>query len=301
MGVLREGLDQVTVVGALILLLTGLIYFTMPVNVDAHPGWPRIGIDWKMTFRPACWALLTGHNPYALGGFFNAPWVLLPLVPIALLSPALGTSLLCALNLIAFLFVAWRLQIPAWLAVPFVLFAGPLQGAANGNIEGLIALGLFLPPWIGLFAMLAKPQIGIAVAGFWIIERWRSDGWRGCTRLLAPVTLALIGSFLVFGFWPAAAPDLRTAWWNASLWPWGIPIGATLSLFAVWRRNMRWAIGASPFLAPYLTGHTWAFAWLGGLLVVGEAWPMLRARAGRVTAIAWTVTDERHERLSDRA
>jgi hypothetical protein len=185
------------------------------------------------------------------------------LTPVALLSPALGSAVIYVLNLFAFLFVMLKLKLNYWLILPTIFLSGMLINSANGNIDGILALGLIMPSPLGLFFLLAKPQISVAVIVFWIIEAWRIGGFFRVIRIFLPVITAYIISFLIFGFWIVNAFQVKDVWWNSSIWPVGIPFGLLFLGIAVWKREVKFAIAASPFLAPYLAEHSWAFVWLG--------------------------------------
>lgn len=90
-------------------------------------------------------------------------------------------------------------------------------------------------------------------------------------------------------------PDVSSMWWNASIFPYGFPVGLALAVVAVWRDDVRFALAAGPFLSPYLSIHGWLFAllpigavkrfprWLAVLIVAGAwlavlAWRMARFR-----------------------
>ena len=240
------------------------VYTYLPVHVDwVRDGPPQVGVDWKGAFRKASLKLLTGETPYQITSFYNPPWILLPLLPIALLSPALGSAVMYVLNLFSYLFVAIKLKTNFWLIIVFVLFSNMILNSNNGNIEGILALGFILPPQIGLFFVLAKPQMGIAVAVFWAIESYRTGGLGKTVRIFLPVGLAYIVSFFMFGIYIRSSARLADVWWNSSIYPKGISIGIILLAIAVWKREVKFAIAASPFFAPYLVSHTWAVVWLG--------------------------------------
>jgi hypothetical protein len=127
-------------------------------------------------------------------------------------------------------------------------------------------MGFILPPQIGLLFVLIKPQMGIAMIPFWFFEAWRKDGWRALVRVFAPVTLAMILSFVIFG--PSSisrSNDLLQSTWNASLWPWAFPVGFALTILAIRNRRKDQAMAASPFLSPYLAYHSWVSV-LAGLM-----------------------------------
>jgi hypothetical protein len=241
------------------------VYIYLPVNVDwTLNGPPQVGVDWKGAFRKACLELLNGRSPYNVKAFLNPPWTLLPLLPIALLSPALGSAVMYVLNFFIYLFVVLKLKTNIWLIIPFIFFSGMLINSSNGNIDGIVALGFILPPQIGLFFISAKPQIGVAVAVFWLIESWREGGIQKALHVFLPIATTCLASFLVFGFWISNGFNGTVDNpWNASIWPNGVPIGIIILAIAIWKREIKFAIAASPFFAPYLSIHSWAFVWLG--------------------------------------
>jgi hypothetical protein len=49
-------------------------------------------------------------------------------------------------------------------------------------------------------------------------------------------------------------PDL---WWNATLWPMSLPVGLVLIVTAIRKRELKYALGASPCLSPYILLHSW--------------------------------------------
>ena len=245
-------------------ITTWFIYRILYFDVESvRNGPPTASVDWKGTFQKAALALLAGESPYTVSTFHNPPWLLLPLMPIALFSSSTGSAIIFMANLYAYIFVIIRLRMNKWLIIPYVIFSGMLANSANGNIEGLLALGFLMAPTIGLFFVLIKPQIGFAVALYWLFDEIQNKGLKSAVKLFLPVTLAFGISFIIWGFWPISASSLIDVWWNASIWPRGLPLGILLLILAIRKHEIKLAIAASPFLSPYLTGHTWAFVWLG--------------------------------------
>lgn len=246
------------------ILTTWLMYKILPFDVEwVRNGTPSAGVDWKGPFRKASLSLLAGKSPYSAGLFVSPPWVLLILMPIALFSTSLGSAIMFTVNLFAYVFVIHKMGMNKWIIIPFVLFSGMLGNSINGNIEGLIALGFLMPPTIGLFFVLMKPQIGFGVAIYWLIDEYQNKGFKSMLNVLLPVSVSFGISFVIFGFWPINASVLIDVWWNASIWPIGIPLGILLMVLAIQRREIKFAIAASPFFSPYLAGHSWAIVWLG--------------------------------------
>jgi hypothetical protein len=103
-----------------------------------------------------------------------------------------------------------------------------------------------------------KPQMGFAMAIYWLVQAWKTGGIKKVALTFAPVVTVFGLSFLFFGNWITnRQPDLTAAIWNTSLWPWSIPIG--LVLLAISLRDMRqdFAMAASPFMSPYVAYYSW--------------------------------------------
>lgn len=220
------------------------------------------GIDWRDTYRPAALAILNGRSPYSVDIFFAAPWGLLPLLPFALLPANLGRGMLFLVGMVAYAYTAYKLGARPVALAAFLASPPVIHGLLNSNIEWLPLLGFVMPPQIGLFFVSIKPQIGSAVAIFWLVEAWRNGGLREVLRVFLPVTLALLASFALFGLWPMRFQDTLTLTrsYNASLWPGSIPVGVALLVASIYRRNIRFAMGASPCLSPYVLLHAWSGA-----------------------------------------
>ena len=217
-------------------------------------------IDWYDAFRPAALKLLSGRSPYEIDGFFNPFWALFPLMPLAILPEAVGRAGLFLMSILCFSYTLHRLggRLPAILLI--LLSPPAIHGLLNGNIDWMPLLGLLFPPWIGLFFVSIKPQIGIAIAIYWCFAEWQDHGFKGLFKMVAPFSVVFLISLLLFGLWPLRSSIELTLWWNASLWPMSIPVGLALLVAAFRQRNIDFALGASPCLAPYILLHSWIIA-----------------------------------------
>ena len=245
----------------LLVLGIGLIsLFSFGVNMI----WPQVGIDWKETFYPAAHAVLGGENPYSVPTFRNVPWTLLPLLPFALLSERIGGILFFIISFAAYGWVAHRMNASRVALITFLVSPPVFYGMRMLNVDILVLIGFVLPAPIGLFFVLIKPQMGIVMVIFWLVEAWRKGGIQEVFKTFLPVTLVLLLSFVLFGIWLSGRQsDLPGSIWNASLWPWSIPIGLGLLMVSLRDRRSELAMSASPFLSPYLAYHSWAAALLG--------------------------------------
>ena len=179
------------------------------------------------------------------------------MLPLVLVPENVGRAILALCALITFTYVAHRFGGKPFAIVFFLLSPPVIQSMMDGNLDWLAAIGFILPPQIGLFFILIKPQIGIAVVIFWLIQSWRKNGLREVIKVFAPISITLIVSFVIFGFWPLDFSRAFYWGWNASLWPMSIPIGLTLLVSSIRKHKIEYAIAASPCLSPYVLLHSW--------------------------------------------
>lgn len=217
-----------------------------------------MGCDLINYFLPAARALLRGQSPYTVPGFYSPPWALLPFVPLAWLPDRWAVGAFALLLVLACLVLARWLGVAWWASAAFLLSAPVVFSVWTCNVDALVLLALLLPPKWGLLVALCKPQVGAALALYWLWRAFR----RG--RLLAtawPSTVAFGLSFAAFGLWPVRAlrdgRELVGAGWNHALWPWGAAVGLALLAWALWKRRSAGALAAGPFLSPYASGGCW--------------------------------------------
>ena len=269
---IRQNLAAVLLIALVLVILVAAMAYLLPP-----------GVDWQYGFRPAVYAILSGHSPYNLKGFvdpdwesvgfYNAPWALLPLIPLALLPVKVGYALLIMVSLTSFGWVAYRLGAKP-VTIGLLLVSPPVvHGVLVGNLDWLAALGCALPPQIGLVWIIVKPHMGVAIAVFWLVEAWRQGGWRGVLHTFWPATLVLLISLLIFGLWPLRFERMYSEVWNASLWPLSIPVGLALLAAAIHKRRIEYAMAGSPCLSPYLNMHSW----VGALLALSGSLPEMAA------------------------
>jgi len=233
---------------------------------------PR-GVDWSFAFRPASLALLSGRSPYTVAAFLNPPWTLLPLLPLAILPEAIGRGIMAVAGVLCFGFIGIRLGARPLTLVLFLLSPPVLHSTLNGNLDWLALLGVVMPPRVGLLFLATKPQIGIGVIAYQLLESWRAGGGRRLFADFWPLAVLSLGSFALFGLWPLRFDEMVGLWWNASLWPASIPFGLAFLAAAYSRRRVRPALIASPLLSPYVLLHSW----VGAVAATLESLPVAAA------------------------
>lgn len=244
------------------------------------------GVDWFKTQRPATRLLLQGRSPYELNTsdkynsisyYYNPPWTLIPLIPLAILPRDLSRAVMVVVSIAASGYSVYKLGASPLVVVLFVLSPPVLMGTWNANIDWLVLLGFVLPPQIGVFFVLTKPQMGLMVAVYWFVQAIREGGGREVVRVFWPVTLVTLVSFALFGLWPLHALKAPAGEsFNASFWPYSIPVGLVAMAAAFRENRIEYAMAASPCFATYITFHSW----------VGAVAALARSKVYMIIAIA---------------
>ncbi len=226
----------------LVLAILPLLYYSIPISQD-----------WIQFYRPATLAFLRGQNPYSIRDFHNAPWTLIPFIPFALLPDRLGRMGFFLLGLICFFYIPYKLGAKPVSVILFVTSYPVINCLNGGGIEWLPMLAFITPAPVSLIFAAMKPQVGIGIGLYWLFESWRLGGIRTVVKNFLPVTLLLLASFAIYGFWIMTFIGKSQNVVNMSLFPYSVPVGLYLLWIAITQRRARPAMAASPFVAPYHT------------------------------------------------
>jgi hypothetical protein len=222
--------------------------------------------DWAVFFRPAVIRMFTGTSPYVMP-FVYPPWAFLPIAPLALLPPRVGSTIMAMASPLIFGFIAHKLGAKSITVIFFALSSPVIHNAINNNIDWMPALGLLMPPQIGLFLVMIKPQVGIGVAVYWFFEAWQKDRIKGVIKIFWPVTLAYIISFIIYGFWLFRGLNMslqmKQQFGGVDLFPWAVPVGLGILYYSIRNKLKPLSISASPLLSPYVLIHSWSSLLLG--------------------------------------
>jgi hypothetical protein len=241
---------------AKIIMLIVLILIALPI---LYSGLPR-GVDWPDNFRPAALAMLHGQSPYDRDDFhfYNAPWTLLPFIPFALLPYQLGRLCTFLAGLLAFCYVAYKMNAKYGSMILFLTSWPVIACLYEGGIDWLPMLSFVLPAPIGLLFAAMKPQIGFGIGLYWLADAWRVGGMPAVVRTFLPVGILLLVSLQLYGAWFARFSDLTRVGWNISLFPYEVPVGLYLLWAAMAQKRSRTAMASSTFLSPYISGFSLA-------------------------------------------
>lgn len=231
-------------------LIGAAAYFILPTPVD-----------WRDSYRPAALLMLSGHSPFEIRSFYNAPWILIPLIPLALLPVRMGGATLVIINILIIFWLGKSFKVnPIMLAISFPAFFLILYG----QIDGLVLSGLLLPQWLGVVLLSTKPQIGLWVIVFYFYEKILAKEWRKVLTLFFPLVACFTISFLMYGQW-MTSDNMSTVinfGHNSSLWPTSMMFGIPLLLSGYRQQNIRYVMMATPLLSPYVGPHSWLIALL---------------------------------------
>ena len=213
--------------------------------------------DWYATFDPAARGIFSGHSPYEQTGYVYPPWAILPLLPMVLFPPLIAHGLMFGTTILILIYLAWHLHASPLATAAFLLSPTAVGVMLINNIDPFVICGILLPPVWGLFVLMVKPQIGIGVAFYYLIETWQNGRFWGVVRTFAPAAIAFLVSALIFPVWIERMIRNPGIVWNRSLFPYTIPIGLLFMWLSVRRKNPYFALAAGLFFAPYYSFYSY--------------------------------------------
>ena len=194
--------------------------------------------------------------------FFNPPWALIPIIPFAILPEQLGHALLGAFTLFSFAYVALQYDAKLLTLIFFLSMPLTLYNAVQLNVDWLMAWGLLLPPQLGLFFVLVKPQLGVFLAFYWFIEALKSGGAKHVFKVFAPVSIAFLLSFALFGnYFQRATVVFNES--DKTFWPASIPVGLAILIISFRTKKAELSLSASLLLSPYIQPYSIPLAIFG--------------------------------------
>ena len=222
---------------------------------------PLYAYDFRTYFYPASRLFIVGQNPYAVDGFYNPPWLLIAMIPFALLPEQWAQAVFLSTAMCTFLLVCAKLRLGRLSTLAFLLSFPTIYSLLYGNLEWLVLLGLLLPPQIGVFLVLIKPHVGLGIFLYWVIQAWRKERTSGVFKLLWPLLTVALISMLIYGPWPLrfalAAESSTTRGLNASAWPWLLPLGFYIAFEMVEQPDLKKSLLIGPALSPHLVEGSW--------------------------------------------
>jgi hypothetical protein len=250
--------------------------------------------DWQVYFRPITLGWLNGslvlYRDTQWGwGFWNPPWLLWPLIPLATWPVRLGWGVLVVSTLLLMIYLTRNYE-RRWLVFVAPLIIDLILDAPAEIVPMLgIALGWLAvddPYWLGLALVLmaAKPQACFLVAlWLWLHSRYR------LRALLVPAAVALL-SLVVHGWdWPLRwirgpsllslidSPHNVTPWRSIGLWM--APVAVVLVIWSLrlhrTPRNLGALVAANALVTPFLGSYSLVHVLTFSLLPLGPTWALI--------------------------
>lgn len=224
--------------------------------------------DFALFIRQNILLVWQGQNPYLGVGPYIPPWIYLLLGPLLSVPEPVGAALVTLLNLAGLAFLLYRSKTSLPVMAMALFSPVVLSLVMTSNLDGLFLVGALLPPQWGLFIVLAKPQLGLGIALYWAWEAYHSGGIHRLIRVFAPVGLAFLASFALYGVYLLHGTAIIFTGWNVNrfLFPYLVAPALLLLLAAVRRRRISLSYGVGPLASPYATPNSYiglipAFAW----------------------------------------
>lgn len=224
--------------------------------------------DFFNFIRPNILLFWQGQDPYLGPGPYNPPWLYVLLGPLLAVPIPMGAAILTMLNFLSLTWVLYRNKASLPVFVLILFSPVTLSLVMTANVDGMLLLGALLPPQWGLFLVLSKPQLGLGIALYWAWEAFREGGIRRLIKVVAPVTVAFLLSFAIYGIYILRGMSLLSAGWNVNgpLFPYLLVPALILLLAALRHSQISLSYGVGPLISPYATPNSYvglipAFAW----------------------------------------
>lgn len=259
--------------------------------------------DLHYFFYPAVKTWLNGYSPYQVEGFFNPPWTLFLLLPLALLSEHSALAVMALFSVIAIFLTAQVYRAGRLLLLGALMTPATISLLLLGQVDAWIILGVSLGIWalkrqvgwamgLALALVLVKPQIGGLVALLWL---WKMPKQMRLSALASLGGIWAISSFVIGTWWPLGIPLTSPIGFSnmnvstlAAVKGIGLPpsiyLLLALSLLAFWgilickRSSDQYTIALSILIAalasPYVARHSMSAAMATAFIYVGRhSWP----------------------------
>ncbi len=253
-------LNRDTIIGGLLIVfvLASLAYFIASLDWEFA--------DWTQVYYPAARSFLDPYfaiTPERELYFFNPPWMTWILLPLTLFPSRIALAFWVVITILLTVWCVRRLNGGLYEIILVLCSPAFFRLFVHAQIDVVVLLGftiLVTSPHIylqglGLVLMAIKPQI----LSFGALVHWLNLGRKDKLRILFPILVVTLISFLIYGFWPLELYNLlnlisQNA--NVSIWPYGLPIGIVLLAIAIKQRNVYLGGLATYFFTPYLISHS---------------------------------------------
>ncbi len=196
-------------------------------------------------------------EPYAIRGYFNAPWTLILLLPFELTSLEVQTLVQTGLYFVLLGLVIIKFGGNKWGVVVALSSALAADTVFELSIDWIVCIGLLVPPMWSLPFLMVKPQTAF---GYLLsFER------RAFIRATMVGLAVLLASFVIWGAWPLAMMEnlsnqliqlVNLSPMALLPVPLSILIGIGLGGYGFWRRDPILSTAAGVFFVPYIAPNS---------------------------------------------
>lgn len=223
----RYILAEITKILFVLFVIIGLVVLLVNTHISF--------VDWMGYWRQVAESYM--EDPYIHKGIMNPPWTYVIIYPFTFLPLRYDVALFEVVS-ITIIYQYLRQDIFRFACVATsASFFGLIN---SGQLEGLVILGMMVS-W-GLPLIVIKPQAAI-FTGLLKLNR----------QSLSLMIVVLLGSFLIWGFWPERVITDRSLIrsFDESFFPYGLPFVPILMLLGVHFRSYALLCLASLCFSPY--------------------------------------------------
>lgn len=257
---IKRYLNRNTISGLLLILTAFALFSYFIVNFE----WDFV--DWTQVFYPAARTPLHPYFPFSPERafyYYNPPWMVWILFPLTLFPAKIALAAWLVLTVLLTMWCVTRLG--GGLYEALLVLCSPIfvRLIVHGQIDIVALLGFTLlvtatgiyKKGVGLLLMAIKPQVLFLGA----VVYWLNLPHKDKLRILLPLVIVILTSFLLIGNWPIKVYELRhfiSQNANISIWPYGIPIGLVMLVISIKKKDVYVAGLSTYFFTPYLVSHS---------------------------------------------
>lgn len=194
--------------------------------------------------------VLSLHSPYHVPQAINPLSVALIFAPLSSLPDITVLRIISFISVTIYAYAIFREK--HWAtALLFVVSPLFLYNIYYANLDWTAVLSLLVSPIPAFFLALIKPQVGWGVAVIAILSVWKRN------KKLAIFLIAIEGGIYLASFAWGMRWEYALTNSNYSIFPYGCIIGIPLMSYALYKKNTIVALGAAPFLSPYVGPQSW--------------------------------------------
>lgn len=206
-------------IGFVLVALYAILYvghIFMPVMID-WSIFSQVSQAWK--------------SPYSILGFVSPPYITAFLL-YAWLPLSWSNSINIMLSVIVLGAANYKYK-GGWFGLVLIFTSFQfLQLVGKNNIDWIPLLGVMSSPSLGLIMLSIKPQTLAGIGLIWLKKH-------GIKIFIPIIAVVMISSLIWHGWifqWLSLTSHMKSVFWNASLFPWLIPLGAYM-LYKAWKTD----------------------------------------------------------------